>query len=67
MQVRVKKLNKRASLPVYKTDHAAGADLVACIDVPVVIQPGEVVSIPTGIALEIPVGYEGQVRPRSGL
>ncbi len=67
MIVKVKKLREKASLPLYKTEHAAGADLVACIENPVVIQPGEVVSIPTGIAIEIPPGYEGQVRPRSGL
>lgn len=56
-----------ASLPVYKTEHAAGADLTACLETPLTIHPGEIVAIPTGIAIEIPHGYEGQIRPRSGL
>ncbi|MCX7882831.1 MAG: dUTP diphosphatase [Brevinematales bacterium] len=67
MVVRVKKLREKASLPLYKTEHAAGADLVACVEQPLPIHPGEVVGVPTGIALEIPPGYEGQIRPRSGL
>ncbi|GAB4168961.1 MAG: dUTP diphosphatase [Geothermobacteraceae bacterium] len=41
-------------------------DLCACIDEPVLLQPGERRLVPTGLALEIPPGYEGQVRPRSG-
>jgi len=49
------------------TDSAAGMDLYAAIDEPVTFRPGERAMIPTGIALAIPVGYEGQVRPRSGL
>ena len=53
--------------PEYQSEHAAGMDLVAAIDREVEIAPGEVVAIPTGLRLEIPVGYEGQVRPRSGL
>jgi dUTP pyrophosphatase len=53
--------------PEYQSEHAAGMDLVAAIDREVEIAPGEVVAVPTGLRLEIPVGYEGQVRPRSGL
>jgi len=53
--------------PEYQSEHAAGLDLVAAIDHPIEIAPGEVVAVPTGLRLEIPVGYEGQVRPRSGL
>jgi dUTP pyrophosphatase len=53
--------------PEYQSEHAAGLDLVAAIDRPIEIAPGEVVAVPTGLRLEIPVGYEGQVRPRSGL
>ena len=53
--------------PEYQSEHAAGMDLVAAIDRPIEIVPGEVVAVPTGLRLEIPVGYEGQVRPRSGL
>ncbi|MDP4199286.1 MAG: dUTP diphosphatase [Bacteroidota bacterium] len=52
-------------LPGYATEHAAGMDIR--VNKPVEIAPGAVVLAPTGIALEIPEGYEGQVRPRSGL
>jgi dUTP pyrophosphatase len=54
-------------LPVYQTEDAAGADLRACIDAPVRLAPGERSAVPTGVVLEIPRGFEGQVRPRSGL
>ena len=49
------------------TEQAAGVDLHACLDAPFTLQPGERALVPTGIALEIPPGYEAQVRPRSGL
>ena len=55
------------SLPSYATKRSAGADLVAALDKPVVLEPGERQAIPTGLVMEIPDGYEGQVRPRSGL
>jgi len=67
MRIAIKKLRSQAALPVYKTEHAAGADLSACLEEPITIQPREIVAIPTGIAVEIPPGYEGQIRPRSGL
>jgi dUTP pyrophosphatase len=54
-------------LPRYMSDHAAGLDLLAANDDPIAISPGEIKLIPTGLYLEIPVGYEGQVRARSGL
>ena len=54
-------------LPQYQTEHSAGLDLHAAVTEPVTIAPGEVKLIPTGLFLEIPVGYEGQVRARSGL
>ena len=53
-------------LPSYQSEHAAGIDLMADIDVLIEMAPRERCAVPTGIALEIPVGYEGQVRPRSG-
>ena len=53
--------------PAYQSEHAAGMDLVAAIADEVEIAPGQVVAVPTGLRIEIPVGYEGQVRPRSGL
>jgi dUTP pyrophosphatase len=65
--LRVKKLDPNARLPVYMTGGAAGMDLAACLSEPLVIPPMEVRAVPTGIALEIPEGYEGQVRARSGL
>jgi dUTP pyrophosphatase len=54
-------------LPQYKSPGAAGMDLFAAVENPVTIHPGNVMMIPTGIRLSIPPGYEGQVRPRSGL
>lgn len=54
-------------LPQYQSPGAAGMDLFAAVENPVTIQPGNVMMIPTGIRLSIPPGYEGQVRPRSGL
>ncbi|HBG65990.1 MAG TPA: dUTP diphosphatase [Treponema sp.] len=56
-----------AELPVYKTAGAAGADVCARVASPVLLAPGEYALIPTGLSLEIPDGYEVQVRPRSGL
>ncbi len=56
-----------AKLPQYQTAGAAGADLHAFLDEPVILKPMERKAIPTGIFIEIPEGYEVQVRPRSGL
>lgn len=53
--------------PLYGSSESAGADLKACLDQSLTVPPGERVLIPTGISLEIPQGYEGQIRPRSGL
>lgn len=54
-------------LPKYMTQQSAGMDLYAANDEPITIAPGEIKLIPTGLFLEIPPGYEGQVRARSGL
>ncbi len=56
-------------LPAYQSAQAAGADIKACLGIgeSMVIRPGERVLLPTGLAMEIPEGYEIQVRPRSGL
>ncbi|MEQ8769346.1 MAG: dUTP diphosphatase [Phycisphaerales bacterium] len=73
MQLRVRKLDDRATLPRYHSDLAAGLDLAACLSRggidsdAVTIEPGAIVKVPLGFAVEIPPGYEGQVRPRSGL
>lgn len=65
--IRVKKIKPNAILPTYGSEEAAGADLYACLDMPVVIQPGETVFVPTGLAMEIPKGYAGFIYARSGL
>ncbi len=67
MKVNVKKLNSKAHLPVYGSEYAAGADLCACTDGDVTIQPHKTVMIPTGLAIELPVGYAGLIYARSGL
>jgi dUTP pyrophosphatase len=54
-------------LPAYATPHAAGMDLRAAVAEPLILKPLERALVPTGLAMAIPVGYEGQVRPRSGL
>lgn len=54
-------------LPAYETEHSAGMDLRAFTGGPVILKPMERKLIPTGLYIEIPVGYEAQVRPRSGL
>src|SRR5918996_1050255 len=68
--IKVTRLREHPSplpLPKYQTEHAAGLDLVADVPSPLVLGPFERAAIPTGLALEIPAGFEGQVRPRSGL
>ncbi len=65
--LKVKMLRKGVTLPKYQTDHSAGLDLCACIDRDIILMPGERVLVPTGISIELPDGYEAQVRPRSGL
>ncbi len=67
--VRVKRLPhaENIELPSYQTPQSAGMDLRAAIEQPITIKPGERVMVPTGLVLEIPEGFEGQVRPRSGL
>src|SRR5665647_751190 len=66
-RVQIKKLRPGAVVPAYMSEHAAGLDLSAAIDAPIVIQPGERIAIGTGLAFALPPGYEGQIRPRSGL
>jgi dUTP pyrophosphatase len=67
LEIKVQKLHPQAVVPQYMTDHAAGMDLCAALDAPLTLEPGERVIVPTGIAMAIPCGFEGQVRPRSGL
>jgi len=55
------------ALPEYMTTGSAGIDLLAAVEEPLEISPGRILLVPTGLRLAIPEGYEGQVRPRSGL
>jgi dUTP pyrophosphatase len=66
--MKVKIINKsKHPLPAYATPAAAGMDLRANLDAPVTLGPLERFLVPTGLFIELPVGYEAQVRPRSGL
>lgn len=67
MNVNVKKLNDNATIPTYGSEFAAGADLYACIDSPHTIEAGDTYLVPTGLAMEIPVGCAGLIYARSGL
>mgnify|MGYP004637569799 CR=1 FL=1 len=67
MKIAVKKLRENAVLPTFGSPEAAGADLYACLASPVTVAPGETSFIPTGLAMELPVGYVGLVYARSGL
>ncbi len=67
MEIRVKKIKTNAALPTYGTCEAAGADLYACLDTSVTLEPGATAFIPTGIALEVPKGCAGLVYARSGM
>ncbi|WP_295650820.1 dUTP diphosphatase [uncultured Mucilaginibacter sp.] len=66
MNIRI--INKsKNSLPAYETAHAAGMDLRADIEATMVLQPMERKLVPTGLFMELPLGFEAQIRPRSGL
>lgn len=67
MKINVVKLREGARLPFKATEGSAGADLFACIEEPKTIKAGEILFVPTGIAMEIPVGYGGFMFPRSSL
>lgn len=54
-------------LPSYQTEHSSGVDLLAACTQDIVLKPGERFLVPTGISIELPAGYEAQIRPRSGL
>lgn len=66
-RVEIKKLRPDAVIPQYATEQAAGLDLCAALDAPVVLKPGDRAAIDTGLAFALPPGFEGQLRPRSGL
>jgi dUTP pyrophosphatase len=67
LQIRRLPHSEGLPLPAYMTDGAAGMDLHAAVGDEVRLEPGSIVLVPTGLEVAIPLGYEGQVRPRSGL
>ena len=70
MRVRIARLGSASSgipVPTYQSTGAAGMDLCAAMKGRIVIRPGKTVLVPTGFSIELPTGYEAQIRPRSGL
>ena len=69
VNIHIKRLGKDpvVALPQYMTEGSSGMDLFACLQTELTLQPGERRLIPTGVSVAIPDGFEGQVRPRSGL
>lgn len=67
IKVKIKKLRDDARVPIFGTAGSAGCDVFAAIDEEIIIQPMQRALIPTGIAVQIPAGYEIQIRSRSGL
>ncbi len=68
--VKFKRLDKQfddVPVPAYSTEHSAGMDIRATVHSEITVNPGEIVLVPTNLSVEIPEGYEIQVRPRSGL
>ena len=66
-KVAVKKLRPGAKMPTFGSREAAGADLYACLEEPVTVEPGKTVFLPTGLSMALPKGYVGLVYARSGL
>jgi dUTP pyrophosphatase len=66
-RVQIRKLRPDAVVPQYMSEQAAGLDLAASIEAPITLMPGKRATIGTGLAFALPPGYEGQIRPRSGL
>ena len=66
-ELKIKKLDKRATIPTYGTSDSAGADLYALLDNEITIKPQETVIIPTGLSMAIPKGYVGLIYARSSL
>lgn len=67
MKINIKKLKKNAIIPNRGSEFSAGYDLYACLEESINIKPNQTVKIPTGVAMEIPVGYAGMIFARSGL
>lgn len=67
MKILIKKLCKNATIPEYKTSGSSGFDISACLDENIILAPKSVTMVKTGLSLELPEGFEAQVRSRSGL
>ncbi|QDU35118.1 Deoxyuridine 5'-triphosphate nucleotidohydrolase [Poriferisphaera corsica] len=69
VRVAIKRLdgNVAGQLPTYQSEHAAGMDVYAHLDKPMIVKAGEIELVPTGFAMALPIGWEAQIRPRSGL
>ena len=69
IKIQIKRLRKNGTIhmPQYMTEGSSGMDLFACLEVDMILKPGERRLVPTGISVAIPEGFEGQIRPRSGL
>ena len=67
MKINVKKLKETAIIPTKGSEYAAGSDLYACTEMPILIEPQATVLVPTGLAIELPVGTVGLIYARSGL
>lgn len=67
--LKVKRLNNNTDLPLpsYQSDGSSGLDLCAAVNKELILQPGDIELIPTGLSISLPEGYEAQIRPRSGL
>ena len=67
MKVLIKKLSEKAIIPEYKTSGSSGFDISACLDEKIILAPQSVAMVKTGLSIELPEGFEAQVRSRSGL
>jgi len=67
IKIQIKKVSSSVLIPKYETSGSSGMDLAAYIEKNIIISPGEKALVPTGFSLSIPIGYEVQIRPRSGL
>lgn len=67
LNINIKKINPDSIIPEYMSEYSSGADIFANNEENIIIEPGDIKLIPGGFSLSIPAGFEGQVRPRSGL
>ena len=65
--IKITKIKEKAKIPEYQTDGASGMDLCACLEEDILLEPLARKLVPTGLKMELPKGFEAQVRPRSGM